>query len=455
LRTAFIANIGMRDVFLDDNQLAVGAIRDESKKILDAYDQYHQRLSTPILTPGIEHVLRELGKSGRIDLVLLFASDQPRSKDESKNDTLYFGQILERILPERYGNRLGRVECRLISINPANYDHASKFFAENLRPQLPQDIEQVWLSLTGGIPACNSGLLLNAIRFYEHACQAIYVNPASPDHAPDRVQVLDIHRTILGDFAREEAKAHLRRRDFAALHDTLQRARIGDRWLRPLCFYAERRLHFDFQGAQEALDEALKNAPGADVRAKINRCQTSLQPLMNKVTPPNAKTDPQWADWLALQAANVGELYFNLRLEVQREQWVDFLGRLYRLHEAALRLMYERHEDKRCPSNKNTKTLREWLEARAKNDVTYVPQLDCCLNIEKLKQIRHETIVAHGYMGISKSELEKPLAPLSIQAFVDGPMRAYLAHSHIGAVVAPSDDPLLSVVECLEKALAT
>src|SRR5262249_40741165 len=68
----------------------------------------------------------------------------------------------------------------------------------------------------------------------------------------------------------------------------------------------------------------------------------SLQPFLKK---PKAATsqsrEEAWEEWFKLQRLLLGELFFNLQLKAEGGEWVDFLGRLFRSHEAVLRLVFE------------------------------------------------------------------------------------------------------------------
>jgi hypothetical protein len=223
VRVAYIANVGARDVLVKGEPLT--SPRPDGEALLAQVDARRADLSAPILERGIDHVL---ARTERIEQMVLFASDQPHASTDEihwNRDTIALGRILQRLLKDEYSERVGRIDCCSMPCNPADYDQTYKFFKDQLPRQVPPaSIEAVWIAPVGGAPASNTGLLLNAVRIYREPCQLIYVLERG------RVQTLDLHEEILAHYAREEAKAHLERRDFAALREALMRHHLGRPW---------------------------------------------------------------------------------------------------------------------------------------------------------------------------------------------------------------------------------
>lgn len=475
---AYLANVGTRDILLDGKPLPWP--RPDGADLLSQYETVRSRLDAPILLPGLHHVL---GLVHRVDLVVLFASDQPdppaTREDFWKRDTIHLGRILAQFLQDRLAGRVGRVECRPIPHDPSSHDHAVRFYSNEL-PILvpPAEYDAVWLAPIGGVDACNMGLTLNAVRLYRRNCQAIYVNPMG------HVQTLELHKDILGGYAREEGRAHLSRRDFPALRRTLDVAHLGKPWQLPLCDYADARLRFDFQAADAAIEKAVGEASGAEEKARIRRCRGSLtfMLLLNegaRQQPDSTSAEMVWGEWLKLQRSRLTELYFNLRLKAERGEWVDFLGRLFRLYEAALRLCFEmetRHStekhgdgfpdfEKAIRSDTDVlayfeekgvswqqpdnHVLRMWLEARVRKDGKKLGQVRGALNkIHGLSELRNKSILAHGYQGVGRDVIEARLKGQSVLDFIDADLRGVL--SALDVPVTPADDWLAGVVSLLE-----
>src|SRR5262245_56288332 len=102
---------------------------------------------------------------------------------------------------------------------------------------------------------------------------------------------------MLAGYAREEARAHLDRHDYAALRATLERARLGRPWHQHVCDYADRRMSFDFRRADAALGRGAATAEGLGPR--LEGLRASLRPFLESQTQPtSADGAEKWEAWL-------------------------------------------------------------------------------------------------------------------------------------------------------------
>ena len=433
MKIAYLANVGTRDVqrhgkFLDKP-------RPDGAALLADYSNVKAQLSSPILSAGLRHVLQMADSVARVQL---FVSDQaapPVTRETFwEKDTLEFGKLLHRLLAEEFGTRVACIECEPMHSNPADYNRTLPFFAERL-PQLlpPESIDAVYVAPVGGADASNVALTINAIRCYRRKCQFIYVMPDGS------VQLLNLHQELLADYARGEARAHLRRHDYAAIREVLREAQIGKLWHQHLCAYADRRACFDFGRAEAELQEAENCADGGEMLLQIRRLRQTLQPfLMERKPPTSASTPPEWEEWLRLQRLLLGELCFNLGLKIQRGEWVDFLGRVFRLHEAVLRLVFEM-ETRHSSDGSDTKGYTDFkkfideqsglaglgLDAKpttfalgkivdhwvrnAGRGRDYGAVMKMHELIGKLSTLRNKSVIAHGYQPVSEEDIREAL----------------------------------------------
>jgi CRISPR-associated protein (Cas_Cas02710) len=269
------------------------------------------------------------------------------------------------------------------------------------------------------------------------------------------VQLLNLHAELLGDHARREAEAHLKRRDYAALEQTLRQSRLGEPWHQQLCAYAECRTRFDFRGAREALERARRELQSGEVHARVGQFLEELQPFLKETTPSrSASSSEEWEEWFKLQRELLAELFFNLRRKVLQGEWVDFLSRLFRLQEAVLRLVFEmetnhstyKHKGAEFadfsqvitgdaalskwftdnairfeePNSRNLfQALRYWVEKGGKgrkygklyNAVKVIGDAG-------LQELRNQSIAAHGYQGVSQADVESK-AQKSVEELLD------------------------------------
>jgi len=474
MRVVYLANVGTRD--LTRNGRPTSNCRADGEAWLHDYDAVKDELDTPILLPGLRYVLQHVNQ---LD-VLLFYSDQDETvaEEHRSRDTVYLAQVLRRLLPERLPGRVREVRLARLLGNPADYNEMMAFFSGRLHELLaPDEVDALYVAPVGGADASNVSLTVNAVRLYRWKCQFIYVMPDG------HVEPLHLHQELLGDYARQEAKAHLARHDYTALRETLEQMGLGKPWQQHLCEYADRRSRFDFKRAQEALQAAMQAAESGEIKLKLARIQETLQPFLREQDPPTSTSDEAtWTRWFELQRYLLSELFFNLKLKAERGEWVDFLGRLFRLYEALLRLIFEletRHSTEKqgdigfadfvSAIEANT-DLRDYLvtkkarlgEANTRNLLLVLEfwvrhgkgkeygRLRETLKViggQELSSLRHKTIIAHGYRGVSQEDVEeaagKPVGQLieEIRAALD----------MIGASTVEESNPYTAVKELLQE----
>jgi len=437
MKVAYLANIGTRDVMVDGQYL--NRPRAEGERLLQNYDKVWQTLAAPILWPGLQYVL---SLSGNIERVYLFASDQDKTVEEKfrDKDTVYFGNILERWLPQSFPEQIMCVIPIPIPGNPADYNRMNQFFAQRL-PELivPSEWDVIFIATVGGADASNMTLLYNAVQIFHERCQLIYVMPNG------EVLPLDLGQQMLREQTRSLSLSYVERYDYLALANFLRlKPNSVAPWGEPVARYAAARLHFDFQSAQETLEDALHFAKG-EVRLKINSLKDSLLPFLHEISPPKSP-DQDWRPWLDLQGRLMVELYFNLRLKYIRGEFVDFLSRLFRLHEAVLRYIFEeeasistdkggeeafrdyihgnsrlqdfleKHHLEYWPTTRVLAAIIDFWVTQEQKGSRYGPVYRWLQRLEKLSELRHKSIGAHGYLGVSHREITERWGSASVVA---------------------------------------
>ncbi|MBZ0168246.1 hypothetical protein MELA_01932 [Candidatus Methylomirabilis lanthanidiphila] len=468
----YLANVGTQDLTL--NRKKPFPPRQQGEQWLKSYETVHDQLDAPILRPGLTRVIE---KVGHISQVVLFVSDQSEATEARfrNNDTVFLGELLKRHLPKRFGAKLDTVTVERLHGNPANYDAMLNFFAERLPELVPQDgIEVVYVVPVGGTDASNVGLWVNAIRLYRRKVQLLYVMP------DERVDVLALHVVLLRETFCAQAAAHLSAHDYAALGRLLQaEPDLAQSWAVSLSAYAHHRLHFDFTRAQAELTKAQQIAFG-EKRAQIGRLQTSLTPFLQRTAAPTSESpDSEWTAWLDRQRQFLGELFIHLQVKADQEQWIEFLGRLFRLHEAILRFAFEqqtRHNtdgndrrgypdyakalsaDPALQTYLNDKCVKEarpttyalglavefWVTEHGRGP-ELGPVRAAAQQMEKLSELRNKSAIAHGYEGVSAAQIEQVVA---IKDLLDAVRRGLTALK-----VTINDSPFIQVRNLLREAL--
>lgn len=468
----FLANVGTQDLQLDGAKIAPPRL--EAEKLLPVYEAVRDRLSAPILAPALRHAIQAVG---RIHHVCLFVTDQPRATTPTpqwESDTLHFGSVLQRLLKDRFPGGIGEVSLAYMHGNPARYDVAMDYFKRELHTRVPPDrVAIAFVAPVGGVDACKSAMLLHAIRRYKHNCQPLYVMPDGS------VEILNIHREVLGDYIRQQAAGLLDGHDYVALAHLLRQDPDVPPWLAAVCASAAHRLHFDFTRATTAIEGVESRTSGLE-RALAKRWAGELAAFQAPAAPVTSiSSAEEWDRHLGHQRMLLAELYANLGIKRQREEWVDFLGRIFRMHEAILRLAVEnqlRHStEKETPTRfadfwagvDKDSDLVQYLERKnvrrgEANSFIFSRLISCWQKrdegrwkpissavdlIEQFSDLRNKSIIAHGYRGVSRPDLEA-VAPL-------GELMETLRTALTDLAVSVSDElsPFLAVQRTIRAAL--
>lgn len=439
-----LVNIGNSDLLIAGRRLQ--RPRPEGKALWETFEQ--QQLEAPIIEPCVRELLRTVP---RIDRVLLFVTDQPdtpetRAPDRSgialrDKDTIWFGRIIERLLRERLGDALGSIALVTIeradgrAINPSMYDEAFEAYGELVARSYDPDVTACYVLMAGGIPACNTALQLQAVSAYGERCHTIYKPEGSAPYE------LRVGAQVLGTFRRATLIDALGRRDFATAL-ALAPGAVGDD-LAGLIAYAHYRECFDFELAQQELDTALRAASG-EVRTFLTQLRGDLDDLRTR------------EDIGAL----LRELLASAEITFRNGRYADFLGRVFRFQEAALRYIVETKLGLPTDMSKERRTVngpafRQGIDAmpalKAALDKTQIddqplrynmptlPTMQAMLSyilepgstrpdgapcltkaesgrygevrkrlnrLTALAQLRNQSVIAHGFAGVSRKRLE-------------------------------------------------
>ena len=408
MKNIFICNIGNRDLFLDGMQIKPSRL--EGKKILDDYDKFEDRLTTPILSPLFEYILRW---SKKLEYVTLFVTNQ---LPPNNNDTLYFGKIIKRLFEKK--KNIEEIKLIEISYNPSLYDEMFEFYSKKLNYKV-DEWEQVFISPAGGIPACNFALLFNAIKIFQERCEVLY-----PSEKTQKVIPLHIVTPLLNEFRKKVVQTLLEEYNYSAVSDVLKK---NNEWKLAylLSEYARLRLYFDFDSALRVNEELIKIA-NAETRKFSEQLREDLDKFVQK-------------DKKAL----ISELFNNARIKAERKEYVDFLGRIFRLQEALLRYVIELELNipTNVSSSEKKDRYKEAIKGQKENflktqtvgglplkydepsiqvymkllyflvehmgKIVYKKFLEEITKTQKLIKLRNYSIMAHGFEGVSEKDFKK------------------------------------------------
>lgn len=424
-----LANVGASDVQVSNARVLQGAgfnfrqgmiekPRSDGRSLHQSYDKVQAGLDAPILRPVIE-LANQIYE--RIDSVILFCTDQPRGtpKEYREKDTLYFGKILAKLLPQRFN--VGKVQAKSIRFNPASYDLMHEYFGKNLSKFVPSGTKWVILSLAGGTPASSLALLLNSLKFFRHKCICFYTL------RDGTVVWLSITDNILKDFALEQAAALLDRHDYWNLYQLLTRAGLGDETVWQFSLAAAHRMYMDFPEAHERIQAALRTRSDG----VLTSWKEQLRALINAPQNPTLRNlgSYPWDRRVEWFKRILAEQFWGMEVKAASGEWTDFLARWSNLMEAILAFIFESRA--RYPANPLS-AIQKWVEDQGcypprlykcpsrfvllREIVSQWSQSDLLLKrvvdfvnskpFTNLDTLRDRSIVGHGVRPISKKSIE-------------------------------------------------
>jgi hypothetical protein len=324
--TLVLCNIGNSDLLADSNRPKLP--RPEGKQLWQNFDSHSFNL--PIIEPYLSQLIAEVGQ---IERMLLFYTDQPETPQTSTldrygvslrdKDTIWYARIAERLLRERFSPQIGDIDLIRVErgngrmINPSLYDEAFDAYSDLITRSYMLGAD-CYVLMAGGIPACNVALQIQALSAYGGRCRFIYQPEGG---VPYELRVGD---QIQATFRRATALDALERRDFTTALRNIEAITTIDSTLIALLQYACYRESFDFTRARAALSLGVRQASG-----ELRTFLASLQPDLTIL---EARTDI---------AALLREVYASATITFGNGRYADFLGRIFRFQEAALRHIVE------------------------------------------------------------------------------------------------------------------
>jgi len=424
MNAILLANIGNSDLGKNDKsifELRRNEIYEESKKLFQSGE--YLNLDAILLEPAIKKIMSNYN----LTKIHLFATEQhpPHSQD-----TIYMAYIVKDILKEKFSFEHEDIEIAKITKNPANFDIMIDFYEHEIE-KITNDTDLVYISISGGTPAQNMALLLDSLLKFGSKVQVIY-KPMGSKEARELEIGRKINQILLSRELRALESKHLygAAADLAEKYDLLKPSEV--KYLRA----KNMRTLFDFNGTINILRD-IKDSFSGERRNEIITLLKNLESLENATEKIKAaKMDDEYFN---VHKLLIRELYYNIRIKWEQGDYADFLGRLYRFEEAVLRLVFEKIFN--VSAEKQDDTYPDFIKFIEKNEeirklldskgIRYEPTTRCLLKIigyvvgktkdRRLKKIheilseidskvvqklRHKTIIAHGFEGVSKEKIE-------------------------------------------------
>lgn len=286
--------------------------------------------------------------------------------------------------------------------------------------QTGEPVDVCYLEQTGGIPATNMALLYQCINYFKEKCHPVYISERLGFAVP-----LNIANKLLLDKKKNLLSHLVKTYNYASMAVHLDELKADEKFILRLSSYAQHRLYFDTLTARTVAKKGIRAFDAAHDK-------TLFQDLVLELI------QIEGGDYKSL----ISELFHNMRIKYIRQEFVDFLGRLYRFQEAVPRCLIEREfgistdvdpktgkqtELDRLLENDNE--LRAFVASQKMSRGGTIdpkrigtPRMIALLDflIEKkgrenlrpiseffkktgdLMNIRNKSIIAHGYSGVSE-----------------------------------------------------
>lgn len=435
-RIAF-CNVGNSDVTVSGKNL--WPPRTEGQLHWQTYDQH--QFSAPIIDAYARYFEQN---QLLIDRLILFDTDQADTPTNNikvranvilrDKDTCWFGMILERYIQEHWSHVIRIVERRTIyNINPSLYDDAMQVFGHQLANIKHQPETEYYILATGGTQAFNNALQFKSIARFREKCFVLYKSEHDP--AP---YSLNIPKQLLDSFNISTAIQLIQQHNFFGAITLLEGS--VDQNIIGLLRYAKYREDFNFDMARDILI-TIQNEVDGTLRDLVRSIQHTAYQINQ-------------ADLKFLLV----ELYYNAQITYTNGRYADFLGRMFRFQETVLRYLVETtfkistdyskaHKAENLAQfnqlladdpalhayleqakigdqkldyqhfsvpvmisliNFLTKTADQRYLTRPQQGI-YKGILEIINKITNLGQMRNQSIIAHGFQGVSKEKINEAM----------------------------------------------
>ncbi|KHD34262.1 hypothetical protein NL50_17710 [Clostridium acetobutylicum] len=383
-----------------------------TSKLLEYYPKGIECIDFPIIKSIIKKVQMEL-ENQQLQKIILIVTDQNDTKC-NKKDTIYLGEIIKKLsidkkLEKELNKSMENVEivtCCTKS-NPADYDEMIRFYDEELREEYDSDV--IFLNITGGTPAMTFGLLYNTSINASYSVKPFYTKQNTNTSVK-----LNICETFRKDDDKSRICEFITKNDYMAAKILLEKysekyevSKKKYQTALNMVKAAHARIQFDFENASKYINKA--EDYDSESRFVCDKFIYYIKELQNKKN-----------------IYLLNELKNNAIYEYKNGAYTDFLGRIFRLQEAIYRyiLIKENVLEENKKSGKIQRTREEkfrYNDNKPKIDIKYMSDklreilaqeskeyelYNYCTKMDKLKQIRNNSVLAHGYEGVSKGKID-------------------------------------------------
>ncbi len=289
--------VGNRHILYRGLELAKNRLRSESQHLLEQYETEKENIRTQIVEPLIERFKDEIAE------IVLIVTDQGRSP-YSEQDTLFVGEIIARKVKQRYG--CDQIAIKKYEGNPVEFEQIFPYMTR-LLGQYAGDGTLKIICNSGGTPQMKQALLLLATNLFARREMEAY----QVDEKTAAVLEVNVADTLRAQFVKRACKEFVKNYDYAAALTLLKENGMQHPQLNPLLQYGKSRLTFDFDTAKKQLDLLRNQVSTLEYRDHYAVWELQIQQRGEKIV----------------------ELYRNLLVQCKRQNYVEFISRLFCLEE--------------------------------------------------------------------------------------------------------------------------
>ncbi|MBS3765263.1 hypothetical protein KGY71_01955 [Candidatus Bipolaricaulota bacterium] len=407
-------NVSTNDVEVNENTLNP----DKAWEVFKNYRERKRELSLPVISPYLE----EFEKVERLYLIVT------EGMEKGLRASLNHGLVIKRKIEETYGKKI-QVNIWELGRSPDDIRSIYDFYADKLG-NLESSGRKIF-SLSRGTPVMDAALFIHASTIFNNV-ELYQREPKSERFTP-----LPHKETVRKLLTKQSIQTLINQGEYGAALNLLEKESIpGREKLVHLLDYGRQRLYFNFEGAKKAYSELESHLSSIERKELGDLFTLEVKDLQDKLI----------------------ELGWNTIVKLERQEYVDFVGRLFRFQEALAEYVFESETGQEIDWESKTEGNRDfrktlWNYPDLVEEIRKEVKLDLGENLENLRinttvlhvcfryfvkkdgerwgqlwevykksrrivdNLRHYTIVAHGFQGVSKERIEAELEGENLNSF--------------------------------------
>ncbi len=399
-------NVSARDVEFNENNL-------EAEKAWEVFKNYRENKSELSL-PVISSYLEEFEGIEEIYLIVT------EGMGEGMKASLNHGLLIKRKIEENYEEELD-VNIWELGKSPGDIGSIYDFYADKLG-NLETSGRKIF-SLSRETPVMDAALFIHASTVFNN------VELYQRDSESGSFTPLPHKETVRKLLTKQSVGTLIEQGEYGAALNLLEKETIpGREKLVQLLDYGRQRLYFNFELAKKAYSDLKDHLSSIEEKKLEDLFALEVNDLREKLI----------------------ELGWNTIVKLERQEYVDFVGRLFRFQEALAEYVFQSETgreinwESKNEGNRNfSEALRNYPELTEK--IREETKLELGENLQNLRinttvlhvcfrhfveengqkwgqlwevyrksrrivdNLRHYTIVAHGFQGVSKERIEEEL----------------------------------------------